>query len=143
MISLTILFVSLTIKNSVGNVTEILSMLDKDTHTRQEIAENYGYLVEKWGEWTVIGHDGSAFEVAFINIGAALFSGLMKTYLVLTIISFSTAIIVGKVLFPKLSTYYKDHNQDMVNLATLETQSEIKKLKKNKDKDKDKEKEWF
>ena len=41
-------------------------------------------LWEKWGEWTVIGHDGSAFEVAFINIGAALFSGLMKTYLVLT-----------------------------------------------------------
>lgn len=140
MISLTILFVSLTIKNSVGNVTEIIQLLDKDVYTRQEIAENYRYLVEKWGEWTVIGHDGSAFEVSFINIGAALFSGLMKTYLILTIISFSTAIIVGKVLFPKLSTYYKDHNQDIVNLATLETQAEVKKIAK---KNKDKEKEWF
>ena len=107
-------------------------MLDKDVYTRQEIAENYRYLVEKWGEWTVIGNDGSAFEVSFVNIGVALFSGLMKTYLILTIISFSTAIIVGKVLFPKLSTYYKDHNQDIVNLATLETQAELKKFKKIK-----------
>ena len=32
------------------------------------------------GEWTVIGYDGSTFEISFINISKALFSGLMKTY---------------------------------------------------------------
>ena len=73
----------------------------------KKLLKTIAILWKKWGEWTVIGNDGSAFEVSFVNIGVALFSGLMKTYLILTIISFSTAIIVGKVLFPKLSTYYK------------------------------------
>ena len=135
---MTIFFIVLTIKNSIGNITEILQLLDKDIYNRQEIAENYAYLVEKWGEWTIVGYDGSLFEMSFINIGAALFSGLMKTYLTLSIASLLIAIIVGKILFPKLSEYYKDHNQDLVNLATLETQAEVKSIKKQKEKG-----DWF
>lgn len=138
-IGLTIFFASLTIRNSIGNVTEIIQLLDKDVYTRQEIAENYSILVEKWGEWSIIGTNGSLFEVKFIDISNALFSGLMKLYLTFTLISFGIAIIVGKVLFPKLSDYYKDYNQDMVNLATLETQAEVKRMAKKKEKDK----EWF
>ena len=48
-IGLVLLFGSLAIKNSIGNVTEIIQKLDKDIYTRQEISTNYQELVEKWG----------------------------------------------------------------------------------------------
>ena len=82
-----------------------------------------------------------SLTVSFINIKAALFSGLMKTFLVLSIVSFLVAIIVGKVLFPKLADYFTNSNQDMANIATLRTNEEVMKLKKqNKN---NKEEEWF
>ena len=131
-IGLVLIFGGLAIKNSIGNVTEIIQKLDKDTYTRQEISANYQELVEKWGEWTVVGYDGSAFEISFINISKALFSGLMKTYTTLTIVSFGLSIILGKIVFPKLGNYFRDSNQDMVNLATLDTQEIIKEKTKKK-----------
>lgn len=140
-LALTVLFVILMIKHSVGNITEIITLLDKDTHTGVELEENYAYLIEKYGEWQIIGRSSNVFTVSFINIKAALFSGLMKTFLVLSIVSFLVAIIVGKVLFPKLADYFTNSNQDMANIATLRTNEEVMKLKKqNKN---NKEEEWF
>ena len=136
-LGLTILFFCLMIKNSVGNLTEIFDLLDKKTLTGEELSRNYQYLIEKYGEWTIVGNNGGTFSVHFVNIKNAFFSGLMITYCILTMVSFGISIIVGKVLFPKLSQYYKDNNQDMVNLATLQTNAEITKKKKNK------EEEWF
>ena len=138
---LTIIFVALMIKHSVGNVSEVINLLDKDTHTGQQLEENYAYLVDKYGEWKIVGRSNSVFSVQFINIKAALFSGLMKTYLILSVVCFLIAIIIGKILFPKLSQYLTNNNQDMANIATLRTNDEVMKLKEAQSKEK--EKEWF
>lgn len=124
--ALAILFFILTIKNSVGNITEIVSLLDKDIYNGQELEEHYGYLVEKYGEWSFDSQGGS-FSIRFVNIASALFSGLMKTFLILTILCLMVGIIVGKAVFPKLSQYYSTNNQDMVNMATLQTNAELVK----------------
>ena len=128
------------IKHSVGNITEIIQMLDKDTHTGEQLEENYAYLVDKYGEWKIIGRSSSVFSVSFINIKTALFSGFMKTFLILSVVCFLVAIIVGKVLFPKLSQYFTDTNQDMANIATLRTNEAVTKMKNSKE---NKDKEWF
>jgi energy-coupling factor transporter transmembrane protein EcfT len=113
-IGLAILFFVFTIKNSVGNITEIIHLLDKDVYNREQIAEHYAMLVEKYGEWTVIGAEGSAMTMQFVNIKNALFRGLMITFLSFTIVCFIAAMILGKILFPKLALYYSENNQDMV-----------------------------
>lgn len=135
-ISLFGLFLILTIKNSWGNIVEIIDLLDKDTLTGEQVSQNYQYLVEKWGEWVIVGGEGSAFSVRFVDIRAAFFSGLMITYITLAIICLIIAIVAGKFVFPKLAQYYNDNNQDMVNMATLQTNAEINKRKK-------KEEDWF
>lgn len=138
-IALTILFTILMIENSVGNITEIINMLDKNTHTGQELEDNYAYLVGKYGEWNIVGQSSSVFSVSFVNIKAAFFSGLMITFLILAIVCLVIAIVVGKVLFPKLAQYYTDNNQDMANVATLRTNEEVMKMKQKEKEDK----EWF
>ena len=130
-----IIFGLCAFENSVGNIREITSLLDKDVYNRVEIAENYQMLKEKYGEWTIIGGEGSIGEIRFINIKKAMFGGVMMTYLTFAVLSLFLALFLGKLIFPKLSQLYADSNQDMVNLATLDTQTEIKTLKKNK--------EWF
>lgn len=135
-----VLFVILAISNSWGNITEIISLLDKDVYTGEELSANYQYLIEKYGEWIIIGKNAGTFSVQFVDIRAAFFSGLMITYITLAVICFAISIILGKILFPKLAQYYSDNNQDMVNMATLQTNAEIQKQKNKK---KDKEEDWF
>lgn len=137
-LGLAILFFIFMIDNSVGNITEIISLLDGDVYNELELEQNYQMLVEKYGEWTIIGNKGSSiFTVRFIDIRQAFFSGLMMTFLVLSILCLAIAIIVGKIVFPKLAQLYTDNNQDMVNMATLETNAAVNKKKKSK------EEEWF
>lgn len=138
---LTFVFAGLSAKNSIGNMVEIVSKLDKDKYNREEISDNYIELSNKYGEWVVIGYDGSAFEVRFIDIKKAMFGGLMKTYLVLTVVSFGVSYIVGKKLFPSLAEYYKDANQDAANLAMLNTEEIL--LEERKEKKKKNEGGWF
>ena len=128
------------ITNSVGNITEIISLLDKDKYTGEQLQENYQYLIERWGEWVIVGKSANIFKIQFVNIGNAFFSGLMITFLVLGIVCFACSIVLGKILFPKLAQYYSDNNQDMVNIATLQTHAEV--TKKNKKEKSDKE-DWF
>ena len=135
-IALAIIFFIFTIRNSVGNITEIIHLLDKDVYNREQIAEHYQMLIEKYGEWNIIGVTGSTVTMQFVNIKNALFSGLMITFLSLSIVCFMVAIILGKIIFPKLSILYNENNQDMVNIATLRTNAEITKQK-------DKKEEWF
>lgn len=136
-LALSILFFILMVQNSVGNVTEIITMLDKDSLTGDQIQENYKYLTDKWGEWTIVGENGGVFSIQFVNIKNAFFSGLMATFLTLGVVCLIIAIVGGKILFPKLSQYFSDNNQSMVDIATLQTHAEITKNKKNKEED------WF
>lgn len=139
MIVLTIVFFCLTVRNSVGNVAEITQLLDKDNYTQTQIEENYKMLIEKWGEWEIIGENNSGLVVRYVDIRAALFSGLMITYAILTCVFFAIAIILGKILFPKIAKMYLANNDEMVNLATLKSAQQIEDLtnahKTNK--------EWF
>ena len=120
------------IQNSVGNITEIISMLDKDSLTGDQIQENYKYLTDKWGEWTIVGENGGVFSIQFVNLQNAFFSGLMATFLTLGIVCLVVSIVCGKILFPKLADYYKDNNQSMVDIATLQTHAEVTKNNKKK-----------
>lgn len=117
-LALSILCLVLAIQNSFGNVVEIMHLLENKNYTGAELQENYAYLVEKYGEW-VIGNGGNGFTITFVNIGHALFSGLMITNLTLSLISFSSAFILGKWILPKISAQILIENQDMVNLTIL------------------------
>lgn len=112
-------------------------MLDKDSLTGDQIQENYKYLTDKWGEWTIVGENGGVFSIQFVNLQNAFFSGLMATFLTLGIVCLIVSIVCGKILFPKLADYYKDNNQSMVDIATLQTHAEVTKNNKKSKED------WF
>jgi len=117
-IALSILCLILAIKNSFGNVAEIMDLLDSKAYTGTELQANYDYLVAKYGEW-VIGNGGAGFQITFVNIGHALFSGLMITSLVLCVLFFAGAYILGKWVLPKLAEQILIDNQDYVNMQIL------------------------
>lgn len=108
----------LAIKNSFGNVAEIIDMLDTKKYTGEQLQANYQFLVEKYGEW-VIGNGGAGFQITFINIGRALFSGVMITNFIFFIVFLISSYVLGKWLLPKLSAQILIDNQDMVNLTIL------------------------
>lgn len=119
-LALGVLFFILAIKNSFGNVAEIIDKLNSKAYTGEELRANYQYLVEKYGEW-VIGNGGAGFEIMFINIKNAVFSGIMFVCLILSVVFFVSSVVLGKVLLPKISQQLIQDNQDMVNLEVLKT----------------------
>ena len=130
---------ALTLKNSVGNVTEILHLLDKDVYSGEQIRTNYEMLIGKWGEWEVFGQDSAGLVIRYVDVGEAMFSGFMRLYSTLAIITFCLAVILGKIIFPWLSKLYKDANEEMVDLATLTSATQINQLTEAKKAGK----EWF
>ena len=106
------------IKNSFGNIAEICDMLDNKKFTGEELQANYQTLIAKYGEW-VIGDGGNGFTISFINIGKALFSGIMITNVILAVVFFGSAFILGRWLLPKISAQILVDNQDMVNITIL------------------------
>lgn len=120
------------VKNSVGNVTKILELLDRDNLTGIQLEENYRYLVDKWGEWEIM---AGGFSIRYVDVGNALFSGLMITFSTLTIVSLCAAFVFGKIMFPLLAKHFKNNNDEMVDLATLKSASQIDEMSKKK--------EWF
>lgn len=122
-------------ENSVGNVTDILELLDKDAYTAEQLTENYAMLIEKWGEWEIVNAGGAGLVVRYVDIGNALFSGLMITYCILTVLSLVCAILFGKIILPLLSKHFADCNTEMVDLATLKSAAQIDQISKKK--------EWF
>lgn len=117
-LALSILMLVLAVRNSFGNIGEIIDLLDNSKYTGEEIKANYSYLIGKYGEW-IIGNGGNGFTITFINIGNALFSGLMIASCVLSVVFFVSAYILGKWAFPYLSKQILTDNQDMVNLTIL------------------------
>lgn len=117
-LALAVLCLIFAVKNSFGNIGEICDMLDNSKWTGDQLKQNYAYLIDKYGEW-VIGNGGNGFTITFVNIGKALFSGLMITNCVLCVVFLVSAYVLGKWLLPKLSAQILIDNQDMVNLVVL------------------------
>lgn len=124
------------IVNSVGNVTEVLNLLDKDAYTPEEIVANYQMLVDRWGEWTLTDIVLGGLSVRYIDIGAAMFSGAALLYAILSATFLLIYIVFGKITLPLLAKMYANNNVEMVDIATLKTASQIDQIHKSK-------KEWF
>lgn len=118
LMALSLMCFIISVRNSYGNIVEILHMLDDKAYTGEQLSANYNYLINKYGEW-IIGSGGSGFTITFINIGRALFSGLMITCNILSGVFFVLAYVLGKWLLPKISAQLLIDNQDMVNLEIL------------------------
>lgn len=121
-LALAVVCLILAVKNSFGNIAEIIDLLDNKKYNGDEISQHYAMLIDKYGEW-VIGTGSSGFTITFINIGRALFSGLMITSCVLSVVFFVSAYVLGKWILPKLSAQVLIDNQDMVNLTILKQQN--------------------
>ena len=120
-IVISVFCVVLAFKHSFGNIAEIMRLLDDKVYTGEQIETNYNFLLNKYGEWT-IGSGGYGFTIRFINIGKALFSGLMITNIILAVVFFVSAFVLGKWLLPKIAHQINVENQDMVNLTILKNQ---------------------
>ena len=117
-LALSVLCFVLAVYNSFGNIAEIIRLLDDKAYTGEQLNANYNFLIDKYGEW-IIGSGSSGFTITFINIGRALFSGLMITASVLSVLFLVGAFVLGKWLLPKISEQILIDNQDMVNLQVL------------------------
>jgi len=127
-----VIFVFLTLQHSIGNVLEILNLLDKDKYSGEQIIINYEILQNKWGELNILSVGGT--QIKYIDIRKAFFNGASITYFILFIFSILFSVMIGKILLPKLSKMYENSNQQMVDVATLKTQEIISNKK---------EEEWF
>lgn len=122
-LALSVLCLFFAVKNSFGNIAEIVRLLDDKKFTGVELRDNYAYLVEKYGEW-VIGNGGTGFTITFVNIGSALFSGLMVVNCIFSVTFLVSAFVLGKWLLPHLSAQILIDNQDMVNMTVLKQHKE-------------------
>ena len=124
-LALAILCFFFAVRHSFGNIAEICNLLESENYTGEQLQENYAYLINKYGEW-VIGNGGAGFQITFVNIGHALFSGLMITNCIFFVVFLVSAYLLGKWLLPKLSAQILLDNQDMVNLTILKDHSNKK-----------------
>ena len=116
-LALSIMCLIFAIKNSFGNMAEILDLLDSKKYNGEQIEQNYLFLIDKYGEWVIGGSNG--FTITFVNVGKALFSGLMITNLILCVLFLVSAYVLGKWALPKISEQILTDNQDMVNMTIL------------------------
>lgn len=116
---------------------EILDLLDKDKYTGEELKENYLMLVQKWGEWEIVGKDSGGFVVRYIDIGKAFFSELMIVNIVMIFLFLVFAVLFGKIIFPLLAKHYDASNNELVDMAALKSAAQINELTNSK------KKEWF
>ena len=99
-------------------------MLDAKKFTGEQLQDNYAYLVNKFGEW-VIGNGSLGFTITFVNIGHAVFSGIMIASAFLSVLFFVSAYVLGKWLLPHLAEQILQDNQDMVNLTILKDHDKL------------------
>ena len=72
----------------------------------------------------VISGSNNIFVIHFINIGKALFSGLMIVNLIFSITFAILSVLLGKWLMPYLARKMEQKNNDMVNLEILRKSEE-------------------
>lgn len=119
LIALGVILLIVAVRHSFGNLDEVTSLLNSKFYTGEELRANYLYLTNKYGEW-VIGSGSTGFTLTFINIKAVFMSGIVIVSAIFSFISFISAFICGKWLFPFLIKKITQKNQDMVNLTILE-----------------------
>lgn len=117
-IALSVLCFGLAIRFSVGNIVEILNLLNDKVYTGEQLQANYDFLIGKYGQWG-IGNGGAGFTIRFINIGNALFSSAFVLNLTMAFFFLLAAFILGKWVLPKIANQIIANNQDMVNLTVL------------------------
>lgn len=117
-IGFSILCFVLAISSSLGNINEIIQQLDGKKYTGEELEANYNALIDKYGEWT-IGSGGAGFQIKFVNIARAAFSGLMIANFFFSVIFIVLAFLLGKLILPKTAQVIEQNNIDMVNLTIL------------------------
>lgn len=111
---------------------------------------NYQSLIAKWGEWEIVGANQAGLVIRYVNVGNALFSGLMITFSILFGVTVFIMLVLDKIIFPVIIKGCETDNEDLVNLTSLRTaekigdienrlgaQTEISNPKKSK------RKEWF
>lgn len=113
-----------------------MDLLDKENYTATELRSNYQSLVEKWGEWELVGENTAGLAIRYVDIRSALFSGSMIIFVILSAVFFVCAIVFGKIMFPLLSKHYENTNAELVDMATLKSAEQINEMSKSR-------KEWF
>ena len=98
LIVLAVFFFAIAIKNSVGNMNEITSLLNSKKFTGEELRANYEFLTQKYGEW-IIGSGSTGFTLTFINVKAAVFGGFAIITGIMAVVCFIGAFVLGKWLF--------------------------------------------
>lgn len=130
------------IENSVGNVIEINTLLDKELYNTVELQENYNYLSEKWGEWETGAMSGGV-KITYVNVMNAMFSGLMKINMILCVASLTISFMFGKIIFPLLAKVYTEQNDTLIDLATINTMENVNEMTGKAQRNKRKKEEWF
>lgn len=117
-IAIAVICFILAIRGTFGNLGEMISLLDNNKYTGEQLEQNYNYLIKKYGEWT-IGSGGAGFTIKFIDIKQVAFSGFVIFTFIMAIFFLLTAFVLGKWILPKLADQVERDNQDMVNRTIL------------------------
>lgn len=119
LLALSVICLVLAIRGTFGNLGEMISLLDNDKYTGEQLEHNYNYLIAKYGEW-VIGTGGAGFTIRFIDVKKVAFSGFVLFIFLMAIFLCITAFVLGKWVLPKLADQIEKENQNSVNRAILE-----------------------
>ena len=125
LICLALIFLLVAVRNSLGNLLEIVEKLDKKKYTETQLVANYQSLIAKWGEWEVIGADKAGLVIRYVNIANAMFSGLMITFSILFAVTVFIMFVLDKIVFPIIIKGCETDNEDLVNLTSLRTAEKI------------------
>lgn len=116
-LALSVLFLVLALRNSIGNLNEIFDLLDSKKYNDIEIEQHYFELIEKYGAWGI--GSATSFQLVFINVKAAVASGFAIFCFIMFVLFFVGAFLVGKWLLPLFTEKTIQENQDMCNLEIL------------------------
>ena len=147
---LAVVFLIIALRNSIGNLLEIVQKLDKKQYTEAQLVDNYQSLIARWGEWEIIGADRAGLVIRYVNVGNAVFSGLMITFSILFAVTVFIMLILDKIVFPVIIKGCETDNEDLVNLTSLRTAEKIGDIENRLGVENDtpkpkksKRKEWF
>ena len=149
LICLALIFLLVALRNSIGNLLEILDKLDKKKYTETQLVANYQSLIARWGEWEIVGANQAGLVIRYVNVGNAIFSGLMITFSILFGVTVFIMLVLDKIIFPVIIKGCETDNEDLVNLTSLRTAEKIGDIEnrlgvQNTPKPKkSKRKEWF
>lgn len=118
-IALAVIFFSVAISSCLQNINEIYDYLDSKVYNDTQLAENYQFLIDKYGEM-IVGQGTSGFTLHFVNFKGAIFSVLNVTMVVLAEVFLFLAFFLGKWFMPYYKKHLENSNQDMVNITILE-----------------------